>query len=88
MTLETLFDRAGLNRFQRYTWFAHCRFDGLNLACWDDAEAACIERCFMDRLREVLPTIRLTRVSPPPSPSKPKPSIWKKGREPIPQDML
>jgi hypothetical protein len=65
-------ERLGL--YEAHLWFAHCRFDGKNLICTDAADARTIERCYLAKLRAVVPALELTvthearRPKPEPAP--------------------
>jgi hypothetical protein len=55
VTLESLLDRAGVDRRQRFQWFSHCALKGTTLLVSDIDDYSCIERCWLTRLREVSP---------------------------------
>ncbi len=55
MTLESLLDRAGVDRMQRHYWFSHCALRGTTLIVSDIDDYGCIERCWLTLLREVAP---------------------------------
>ena len=59
MTLETLFARAGICKWNQTTWFSACAYDGRNLVCSDVDDYASIERMFLEQLRAVNPAIVL-----------------------------
>ena len=77
MTLDTLFARAGICKWNQTTWFSACAYDGRNLLCSDIDDYASIERMFLEQLRAVNPAILL--VFAPVAKSAPKPvSVFKK----------
>jgi hypothetical protein len=88
MTLESLLVRAGLAAWERHLWFSSSTLaNASTLYVSDIDDHNTIERCWMPRLREVLPHLTLVfspprapAVPPQPSPLKSKPAPYLKGQ--------
>lgn len=88
MTLETLLVRAGLAGWERALWFSSSTLaNASTLYVSDIDDHNTIERCWMPKLRAVLPTLTLVFTprapAPPPPPSTPfktKPAAYLKGQ--------
>lgn len=78
MTVDRLCAIAGISKWDRGTWFRDSAMVGLSLVTPHEAEAATIAKCYLERLRRVLPGLDV-KVATLPQETPARPSCLKVG---------
>ena len=78
MTIDRLCALAGVSKWDRATWFRDAGLSGSSLLTPHEAEAKTITKCYLERLRRVMPNLDVKVVTVTPA-AKPRPSALKPG---------